>query len=121
MITYLTLIQADPLLYSAFVNTPAYSQLVGLKGLLQIDLPAVWVQVKGNLDNLILLEQSISPTNVQLIKMLSTLAVDFTKVYSNMQTRINAVIEAFSDIDLFFAQVKNLVFNSLKDDTIGVL
>lgn len=121
LITYLTLIQADPLLYSAFVNTPAYSQLISLKASLQIDLPAVWTQIKGSVDSLILLEQSIDPSKLQIIKALSTLAIDFTQVYTNMQTRINAVIGAFSDIDLFFAQVKNLVFNSLKDDTIAVL
>ena len=119
--TYLTLIQADPILYAAFVNTQAYSKLAGLKGLLQIDLLAVWTQVKANLDALILLEQSIDPSKIQIIQALTTLAVDFTKVFNNMQTRINAVNGAFSNIDAFFAQVKNLVFNSLKGDTIAVI
>lgn len=119
--TYLTMIQADPILYAAFVNTQAYTKLVGLKSLLQIDLLVVWSQVKVNLDALLLLEQSIDPSNIQIIQALTTLAVDFTNVYSNMQTRINAVIGAFSNIDAFFAQVKSLVFNSLKADTIAVI
>jgi hypothetical protein len=119
--TYLTMIQADPILYAAFVNTQAYAKLVGLKSLLQIDLLVVWSQVKVNSDALLLLEQSIDPSNIQIIQTLTTLAVDFTNVYSNMQTRINAVIGAFSNIDAFFAQVKSLVFNSLKADTIAVI
>jgi hypothetical protein len=115
------MIQADPILYAAFVNTQAYAKLVGLKSLLQIDLLVVWSQVKVNSDALLLLEQSIDPSNIQIIQTLTTLAVDFTNVYSNMQTRINAVIGAFSNIDAFFAQVKSLVFNSLKADTIAVI
>lgn len=119
--TYLTLIQADPILYAAFVNTPAYTKLIGLKSLLQIDLLTVWTQVKISADALLLLQQTIDPTKIQVIQALTTLAVDFTKVYNNMQTRITAVIGAFSNINAFFAQVKSLVFNSLIDDTIAII